>query len=185
MILDSVRYHYLACFGEASRTASFETAGFQVHIYKWNADINQEGVFLYATLGTSAYPVPGYESAHRLDLVAGLLPENDRIAWPLADLASKPVLRRMELGHGHTVTFPEPLWPGTEMRSFLILQPHMSNEIVPALELSDGLHVEFLQVVPIFPSELNFKAEHGVDSLMEHWEARQVPFWDPNRSAGP
>lgn len=59
------------------------------------------------------------------------------------------------------------------------------GEILPALELPDGVHVEFLQAVPMFESERRFKVAHGAEALMRRWEATGTPFWDPNRRAEP
>ena len=60
-----------------------------------------------------------------------------------------------------------PLWPGTEMRTFLVLRP--LRDFLPALLLSDGLHVEFLQAVPLFDAERAFTEEHGGEALLQLW----------------
>ena len=57
-----------------------------------------------------------------------------------------------ELGDGHTITFEEPLWPGTPMRSLLLARP--PEPIIPDLTVDDRVHVEFLQAIPLFDSEL-------------------------------
>lgn len=46
---------------------------------------------------------------------------------------------------------------------------------------SSAVHVEFLEVIPVFESEVVFKQQHGVGALFEAWEARDVPFWNPGR----
>jgi hypothetical protein len=69
------------------------------------------------------------------------------------------------------------------MRRFLVLRP--LGDLIPPLELPDGLHVEFLQATPIFDSELAYKSGHGAESLLRRWEESGVPFWDPNRSPEP
>jgi hypothetical protein len=75
------------------------------------------------------------------------------------------------------------LWPGTDIHRFLVLRP--IGDIIPTLELPEGLHVDFLQAIPIFDYELAYKAEHGVEALLRRWEESRVPFWDPNRSPAP
>jgi len=69
------------------------------------------------------------------------------------------------------------------MRWFLVLRP--VGDIIAPLELLDGVHVDFLQAIPIFESELAYKAEHGAEALLALWEAKQVPFWDSGRSPVP
>jgi Suppressor of fused protein (SUFU) len=154
-----------------------------MEIYKWDAAANGEGVDLYATLGTSAEDMPGTELGHRVEYFVGLQPGRDDVASPLAALGLFARREGETVDHGHTVPAGGPLWPGTEMRAFLILR--QIGEILPALTLADGVHVEFLQAVPIFDSELRFKSSHGADALLKRWESARTPFWDPRREAEP
>ena len=178
-MIQSVKEHYQNLWGEPSRTAHFEIMGKETDLFKWNADRNPEGVFLYATAGLSEYALAGYDATHRLELFTGLLPERDDIANPMTLLALSPVIRNSHLAANHTMSFPEPLWSGTEMHGFLVRKPIV--EIVPPLELEDA-HVEFLQVIPVFPAEIAFKSKHGADALIRAWHEANVPFWDPDRS---
>ena len=181
-MVESVKEHYKNLWGEPSRTAHFEIKGKEIYVFKWDADLNPERVFLYATAGMSEYPLTDYDPTHRLELFTGLLPERDDIALPLAMLALSPVIRNTHLAANHTMTFPEPLWPGTDMHSFLVRQP--STEIVPALAL-DVVHIQFLQAIPVFASEVAFKSVHGADALIQAWYQAKVPFWNPDRSPHP
>ncbi len=179
MILDDVKQHYTSALGEPSRRASFQIDAYSAEVYKWSADQNPQGVALYASIGASRDPLTGMDSSHRVEFFIGFLPEQDSVARPLAMVALDPVLHGSTLGHGETVTYPEPLWPGTEMCSFLILRPQ--THVIPDLMLPGGLHVEFMQLVPLFPSELEFKIAHDEDELMEELERAGVPFWEPDR----
>lgn len=183
MITDAVRDLYLARWGEPSRNARFHVDGLDVEIFKWSADTNPEGVNLYATIGASTRPLAGRDPGHRIEFFTGLLPARDNIASPLAALALYPARAGVALGHGHTVPAGEALLPPADMRWFLVLQP--VGDIFPPFELPDGMHVEFLQAIPIFESELAYKAVHGTEALLGLWEEEQVPFWDPGRSAMP
>jgi hypothetical protein len=178
MIIDAVRDLYIARWGEPSRNARFQVDGLDVEIFKWSADVNREGVNLYVTVGASARPLAGRDPGHRVEFFTGLLPARDEVASPLAALALYPG-EGVALGHGHTVPAGGPLWPGTDMRWFLVLRP--VGDIIAPLELPDGVHVDFLQAIPIFESELAYKAEHGAEALLRRWEEDRVPFWDPGR----
>lgn len=180
MNTDAVRDLYVARWGEPSRNARFEVGGLEVEVFKWNAEINPEGVNLYATIGASARPMAGRDSNHRVEFFVGLLPAKDEIASPLAALALYPSREGVAIDHGHTIPADGPLWPGTDMRRFLVLRP--LGDIIPPLELPDGLHVEFLQAIPIFDSELTYKSEHSAEALLSRWEESRVRFWDPSRS---
>jgi hypothetical protein len=181
-LVESVRQHYLSLWGEPSRTAHFELMGREIEIYKWSAEINPQGVCLYATIGMCEHPIDGYDPTHRLELFVGLLPQQDSVARPLAMLALGPIIRGTQLAPDHTVTFPEPLWPGTELHGFIVRR--QLEEVVPPLVL-DSTHIEFLQAIPLFPSEVAFKSKNGADSLLRKWQDVGVPFWDPNRSPHP
>lgn len=179
MILDDVKGHYRAQWGDPARTANFRISQQTVEVFKWDADKNPEQVNIYATVGASAQVASGYGNDHRLEFFVGLKPAQDDIAQPLAMLVVETVVNQTELGDGHSVTFLEPLWRGTDMRGFLILRPRA--QMIPTLA-SRGLHVDFLQAIPVYQSEVAFKAKHGVEELLQRWAAAQVAFWDPTRA---
>lgn len=181
MIIDAVRDLYRAHWGEPSRRARFEIGDWSIEVYKWAADANPEGVALYATVGTSERPMPSRDAAHRVEFLLGLMPERDDVASALAALGLYPAREGVALDHGHTVPADGPLWPGTAMCSFLVLHP--LSDFLPPLELPGGLHVEFLQAVPVFDAERAFKSKHGAEALLEIWERASVPFWDPRRAS--
>lgn len=183
MIMDAVRDLYVARWGEPSRRANFQVGEFSVEVYKWNAETTSEGVNLYATLGASARPMAGQDPKHRLEFFIGLLPAVDAVASPLAALALYSAREGVALDHGHTVPVDGGLWAGTEMRRFLVVRP--VGDIIQPLTLADGTHIEFLQALPIYDSELSYKTDHGAEALLERWEQSKVRFWDPNRTSEP
>jgi hypothetical protein len=183
IVTDAVRALYVARWGEPSKDTRFKGTECETEILEWNKDMNPEGVRLYATVGASALAIVGSDTNHRVEFFLGLLPAKDAVASPLAALACYPVREGVALDHGHTVPSDAPLWPGTDMRRLLVLRP--INDIIPALELPDGLHVEFLQAIPIFESEFAYKAQHDAEALLRRWEESKVPFWDPDRAPEP
>jgi hypothetical protein len=161
----------------------FEIDDLAIRVLKWDAGTNGEGVAMYATLGASTWSLAGRDRSHRVEFFVGLAPAQDGIARALAALGLYGVRDEVALDHGHTVPGGGPLWPGSAMRSFLVLRP-LAGFLEP-LAPSDGLHVEFLQAVPIYESEKAFKSEHGVDSLLRRWEDTSLAFWDSNRDPDP
>jgi hypothetical protein len=153
--------------------------GVSIDVLTWNIDRTREGVYLYATVGASRRTIGEAGSAHRIELISGFLPDEPGAARALALLAAYPALFNTALGHGHTVPYDEPVWPGTEMRSFLVTRP--IELIVSRLELPDGSHVEFLTAIPVHPEEIVFKRAHGVEGLRATWKDHRVAFWDPRR----
>jgi hypothetical protein len=183
VIREAVERYYLQQWGKPSRTATFRSADATIEVYKWNADSTREGVAIYATVGASLYPIKDTPSDHRVEFFVGLNPERDEIASPLAALASYPIAHNVTIGHGHTVPLDKPLWVGSGMSSLMVLRP--VSTVIGQLHLSGGLHVEFLQVIPLFPSEVVFKSKRKAEDLLALWKAAGVPFWDPERSSVP
>lgn len=147
-----------------------------VRVLRWDAETSPEGVFMYATMGVSTRPAEGHSPDHRLEYFVGLLPPQDDAALAFAQLAA--VTWNEPMDHGHTVEMDGPLWPGTDMNCWLVTTPLV--EIVPPL-LHDGLHVQWLMAIPLYPSERTWKAVHGLEALVSQWEAEEVPYWDPHR----
>jgi hypothetical protein len=87
MITGAVRDLYVARWGEPARKAGFRVAGLETEVYKWDAEANPEGVALYATVGSSAYPMAGRDPSIVPSISSGLLPPQDAVASPLAALA--------------------------------------------------------------------------------------------------
>ncbi|BDZ53055.1 suppressor of fused domain protein [Agromyces marinus] len=182
--VDLVYDAYLARWGEPSRRADFDNGSRpQIAILKWDAASNGLGVVLYATLGASAEDMPQANPGHRVEYFVGLRPGRDDVGSPLAALGLFASSENELVDHGHTVASDRPLWPGANMSSFLVLR--QTGEILPALELPGGVHVEFLQAIPIFESERRFKVAHGAEALMRRWEGAETPFWDPDRRSEP
>jgi Suppressor of fused protein (SUFU) len=184
VIVDEVKRHYVRLFGPPDRNAWFEKDILKVEIFKWGPSEATQEVALYASIGVSTNPMPGHDPSHRLEFFLGFLPELDDVASPLAMVSLEGALHGSAVGPRSSVSYPDPLWAGTEMRSFVILgQDHedKEGEVIPTLVLPDGLHVDFLQVIPLHDAELDYKLAHGVDALMSEWEKADVPFWDPHR----
>jgi hypothetical protein len=180
----AVERHYLQQVGKPTRTATFRRdGGASVDIYKWDANATSEGVALYATVGASQYAMPGVPADHRVEFFVGLSPERDDIVGSLAALALYAVKEQVAIGHGHTVPAGKPLWPGTEMSSFLVMRP--LSEIVAPMRLPNGTHIDFLQAIPVYASEVAFKAQHKTEDLLALWQKSKVPFWNPERVAEP
>jgi Suppressor of fused protein (SUFU) len=152
---------------------------FSIEVLKWAKTDTDEGVAVYATLGSSRYTIPDRATEHRVEFVLGLEPEQDDVAGPLAALGLYSQREGVALNHGDTVPADKPLWPGTDMARFLITRPR--PDFLSAIEVAGGVHVEFLSAIPMYESERAFKAEQGVDALITYWKQNDVPFWSSER----
>jgi hypothetical protein len=109
--------------------------------------------------------MPGAEPGHRVEYFIGLQPGRDEIASALAALGLFARREGVLVDHGHTIPADGPLWPGTAMKTFLVLR--QIRDILPALSLPSQLHVDFLQAVPIFDSERRFKTANNAETLLD------------------
>jgi hypothetical protein len=181
-VMKAVAKYYESLWGRPSRVDEFYAAGARILIHKWDVGATDEGVALYATVGASEGENLG---DHRVEFIAGLLPEEDGIMPALAGLASFPSARG-PVNKGDTVTLGGPLWSTTEMQAFLVV-PEV-DEFIPTLSLS-GYHVEFLRALPVYDSEVKLKKELGPGWLMEQMHAQGIrmssparpPVWDTRR----
>lgn len=180
VIRDEVRKRYEHLFGPPSRTARFKTKEDRViEILKWDAAIHPDGVNFYATLGSSEWEMPAGHG-HRVEFFVGLLPAADDVADSLAEVALHPASGDKSLDYGHTITLAEPLWKGSSMRTFLV--GSKGRMLIEPLELKHGQHVEFMQLIPLFPREAEYLREKGgEEALMRQFEKASVPYWDPQR----
>jgi hypothetical protein len=180
--LNVVSAHYEARWGSPSRRWNFERGSSGIEIFKWDHDQTAEGLTVYATVLRRAEEMLAVDDAQYPEFFVQLLPEEDAIAPAMALLGTFAVRKHVAVGHGHSTTHPEPLWPTTEMNSFLILR-QISEAAVPQLLLDDaGRHIDFFRAVPVYDSEVRFKAARGVDALIDLWNERSIAFWDPRRS---
>lgn len=181
MISQAVEDHYILYMGEPDRNAQFVIGGHSAEVFKWEPSEATHGVTLYATIGGSQ----NSESSslqHRNEIFTRFLPEEDRCANTVAMLALDGLMHGSTLVHGSTVTYPEPLWPGTDMHTYLVLES--SSTTIPVLLLPGNVHVEFLQAVPVHRAELEYKTKHGVDQLLQAWHDFGEDFHNPSRPAG-
>ncbi|MGJ3192249.1 suppressor of fused domain protein [Paenarthrobacter sp. FR1] len=179
MMRESTQTYLLSRWGKPTRTAEFEGQGLSIEILKWDAEATGEGVDIYVTLGSGGGPLEDATTAkHRSEFLLGLHPGQDDVVSSFAALGLYERKNGAILKNGDTVPSDGPLWPGTEMMAFLILE---QEAIIPKLQLPDGSHVHFLQAIPLHESELVFKRSHGAEALMGWWESNMVPFWDSGR----
>ena len=180
MLARQVICHYERNWGPPSRRASFSHDTGSIRVFKWSADRTSEGVALYATIGASDRIVDHRHRDHRVEYILGLLPEQDDAASPLSRLGSYGDRSGSSVLEGDTLSFTEPLWPGSELCALLVMRSR--EPLLPLLSTPDGPHVEFLQAIPLHATEVDAKSRLGSETLLARWEEARVPFWDPMRA---
>ncbi|MFG1962475.1 suppressor of fused domain protein [Nonomuraea sp. NPDC049028] len=176
-----VRQFYSSKLGEPVREALFIKGEYKIGVLKWDASVATGGVALYATLGSSDYPLPGRDLDHRQEFFIGFAPEWDDIAESLAQLGSYAQYRGVSLESGHILRLPGEHAEGAWLGGFLVVAPY--DDMFSEAALADGRHVEFLMAIPLYANELNFAATYGVEALRDAMSRDNVPFWKSSRQS--
>ncbi|WLQ14317.1 suppressor of fused domain protein [Hahella aquimaris] len=168
--------YYHSKYGEASRTAKFISPdGLEVYVLKWDESQIKEGVTMYVTLGASNLLGDSNEGC---EFFIGLTPEVDSIANALAEIAIHGNGTKGIPSSGDTTTLAYKLWEGTSARTFMFTD---GDEVIPSVKNELGKDIRFIQLVPLFDSELKYKKMHGEGALWERLEKMEMPYWDSIR----
>ncbi|MFE2265616.1 suppressor of fused domain protein [Streptomyces griseosporeus] len=172
---------FLRTWGEPQREASFRTRdGHDIRILKWVEGEGEDELTFYRTSGVCDIPVPGAEAGHRQEFFLSCDPECDDVAESIAQVGIYAARSGKALAARTVYRAPGPLWPGTELAGFVVTTPFDGE--ATSLTLADGRHIEFLMLVPAFPTELDYAVRHGIDALIDAQERAEVDFWNPYRA---
>lgn len=115
----------------------------------------------------------------RLELMIALPPdwniqsEEERWSWPiqwLKILGRLPFVQEAWLGKGHTIPSRGGAYAeNTELECLMLIPPFEYGEDSYEVELSNGEVVHFLQVIPIYREEVDYKLAYGADALIERF----------------
>jgi hypothetical protein len=167
--------YYFGRFGTPIRQAEFiSPSQKKIEIYKWNDSQTNLGVAVYATVGASGRLG---DDCLGCEFFLGMLPAVDDIVDSLAEVAMHGNGTTNVPDSGDTITLACPLWPGTEAKSLMFTD---GCEIIPPHKFKDK-EIRFIQLVPLFDSELRFKRDHGEEALWRCFKSLGVPYWSPGR----
>jgi hypothetical protein len=110
--------------------------------------------------------------------------KREYVTW-MQWLGHFPFIDRTWLGHGHTVQWNEPLFPGSALQHFLLTYSILRNDdkIKDELKIEDD-PVALLWINPITPQEHRVKKEMRIDGLLDLFERNKHPFiFDSGRSS--
>ena len=106
----------------------------------------------------------------------------------LRNIARFPFEYSTWVGVGHTIPNgnpPAPMFKDSELVSVIFFPAMLDLEqTLPQRVVLNGDPVEFLWLVPLTQTELDFKLEHGIEALAEELgKAKDWPVLDPNRKS--
>ncbi|MCW2505350.1 MAG: hypothetical protein JWO79_3634 [Actinomycetia bacterium] len=172
---ESVERAVVGALGEPTGRASVAFVGVQtLEVVRFGP--GGDGLVRYVTLGMSRHPMTGAEAptqdaaGPRAELVLTVREPVDGVLRSLAVLAAMPVVEGVVVRAGAAYELGGPLWPGSPFTG-----------VVTSAGAGIEGPVEFLAVVPVSPSELAYRREHGPAALDQLWTARGVDVRDPWR----
>jgi hypothetical protein len=94
-----------------------------------------------------------------------------RWMWPILELKSAALLPHRShswLGPGHTMVSdpPKPFDASTRFSSLLVVEPALLPPDARTIH-TGGLAIDLLSVRPLYPEELEYRFDHGVDALVD------------------
>jgi hypothetical protein len=170
--------YYRSLYGEPIRKAEFKSPdGDIVQVFKWDEGQTDEGVTIYATLGASRILGDSFESC---EFFIGLTPSVDSIAGALAEIALHGNGTKGIPNSGDTTTLVHELWEGTQAKTFMFTD---GDGIIPPIKDESERQIRFIQLVPLFERELDYKKKHDEEALWEKFEKVDARYWDSNRKS--
>lgn len=153
---------------------------------------NEEPFFKLVTMGAGAYEmdIPDKWKEYRLERAEYVIyvPKewnlnSPEIAdyWPikvLKDVARLPILCDTWLSFGHTTQDDEegsPYAPNTKFNS-VVLDFCDNHQGEVRLETSSGKTINFYQIIPLYPEELEFKMNNDAETLIDLFDKKNIEY---------
>jgi hypothetical protein len=89
---------------------------------------------------------------------------------------------REVLGTGHTFRIGEPWLPGSKCDCLLVSLPYPLGPKLEICNVADW-HLHFLWLLPITPTEREFKERNGLEALEQRFDACKLEYWVPERDS--
>lgn len=175
IVRDEIEAHYKSLFGQPEKRYVYRTKTHSFEVLCWPPHQTGEDVYVFSTLG--AAEIMG-EHPKRCEFFFGLDSMPTGVADSLAEVALDGNGTGRTPSSGDTATLAFDLWENTRARTYMFTDG--GDEIIPMLQ-KGAAQVEFIQLVPLFPREVEYKKNHGEAALWQHFEANQIAYWDAHR----
>lgn len=182
MIVEQLREHYTKVVGTEPAYRALRTRdGLALGVFEWPAGSNRMGVHFYASAGASQYG-PGARH-HAVELFVGVEHGDETVLEGFADLALSVLKSGTVPRHGVFVAGDWTVIKGRDFTGWVLTE--RPDDLIPQLDLPDGRHVVFLDALPVFWEEAEFRHGNRADDLFDIWEAEEVKSWDLGRALPP
>ena len=184
--LEELEAHYASAVGaqpEFDTMTSLE--GDTVGIFQWPRGSSRMGVHLYASAGISVPGPAGRGHLHTVEVFTGVKQNSPHVREAFANLITSLVCGTSPhpARHGAFVAGDWEVIEGRKFTGWILTE--RPDQLIPNLQLQDGRHIMFLDALPVFPEEANFRHGNRADDLLGMWEEWEVKSADLDRELHP
>ena len=177
-VVEELREHYVAVVGSepeyhAMRTRSGESVG----VFEWPKGTSRLGVHLYASVGATRHG-PG-AGQHAVELFVGVEPGSEAVKEAFANMVLSVLKSNTVPQHGVFVAGNWKVIKGRKFTGWVLTE--RPDDLIPELQLANGRHVVFLDALPVFPEEADYRHGNRSEKLFGIWEEACVKSWDLDR----
>ncbi|MCU1555310.1 MAG: hypothetical protein JWM13_2796 [Arthrobacter sp.] len=182
MVVDELREHYKAVAqGEPVYHDLHTRAGASIGVFEWPKATNRLGVHFYASAGASNHG-PGARR-HAVEVFLGVKHGDAAVLEGFANMAISVLIGGGVPQHGSFISGNWKVIKGRNFTGWVLTE--RPDDLVPELQLQDGRHVVFLDALPVFPEEAEYRNGNRSEELFETWEEAGVKSWDLDRALPP
>lgn len=177
-VVEELREHYDAVVGSEPEYHEMRTrSGESVGIFEWPKGTSRMGVHLYASAGATRHG-PGVRK-HAVELFVGVSTGSDAVKEGFANLILSVLKSNTVPQHGVFVAGNWKVIKGRKFTGWVLTE--RPDDLIPELQLKDGRHVVFLDALPVFPEETEYRHGNRSGELFEIWEECGLKSWDLDR----
>ncbi|WP_454697501.1 suppressor of fused domain protein [Arthrobacter humicola] len=177
-VVEELREHYAAVVGsepeyQEMRTRSGESLG----VFEWPKGRSRMGVHLYASAGATRHG-PGARQ-HAVELFLGVNTGSEAVKEAFANMTLSVLKSNTVPQHGVFVAGSRKVIKGRKFTGWVLTE--RPDDLIPELQLTTGRHVVFLDALPVFPEEAQYRHGNRSDELFGIWEETGVESWNLDR----
>jgi hypothetical protein len=177
-VVEELREHYVAVVGSEPEYHEMRTrSGESVGVFEWPKGTSRMGVHLYASAGATRHG-PGAKE-HAVELFLGVNTGSDAVKEGFANMILSVLKSNTVPQHGVFVAGNWNVIKGRKFTGWVLTE--RPDDLIPELRLTDGRHVVFLDVLPVFPEEAGYRHGNRSDELFGIWEESGLKSWDLDR----
>lgn len=176
--VEELREHYVAVVGSEAEYHDMRTrSGESVGVFEWPKGTSRMGVHLYASAGATGHGSGARQ--HAVEVFVGVEPGSEAVKEAFANMVLSVLKSNTVPQHGVFVAGNWKVIKGRKFTGWVLTE--RPDDLIPELQLTNGRHVVFLDALPVFPEEADYRHGNRSDELFGIWEETGVESWDLDR----